>query len=141
MDWIDVPTTATDPEERQRTLRKFGLVMAVAFGVIGGLWAWRGRLFAPYLLTIAAAFLVLGLALPRALGPFERVWMKFAVVLAAVMTRVILTLSFILAITPVGLLRRLFGGDSLGLRPDPDATSYWVPVEEDGPCSRPDKPY
>jgi len=141
MNWIEVPKTVVNPGERKRTLRKFGLIMAVAFGMIGGLWAWHGRPLAPYVLALAAACFVLGLALPRALDPFERGWMKFAAVLAAVMTRVILTLSFILAIIPVGLLRRLFGGDSLGLRPDPTATSYWIQIEDDGPCSRPDKPY
>ena len=139
--WIEVPATSVDPAERRRMLRKFGLVMAIACGLFGGLAAWRDRSFAPYLLGLGGLFLVLGLAMPRRLDPVERAWMKLAGVMSAVMTRVILTLSFILAITPVGLLRRLFAGDSLGLRADPDATTYWVAVEKDGPASRPDKPY
>ena len=40
-----------------------------------------------------------------------------------------------------GLFLRLLGKDLLGLRLDPDRASYWDPVEEDGPATRPDKPY
>ena len=141
MNWIDVPLAPVDPNARRRVLRNFGFVMAGAFGVIGGLGLWRDRSFAPYVLVLAAAFLLAGLLAPRTLDAIERGWMKLAGVLSAVMTRVILGLSFLLAITPVGLLRRLVAGDSLGLRPDPAATSYWIETEKDGPASRPEKPY
>ena len=67
--------------------------------------------------------------------------MAFARVLGVVMTTVILTLTYFLAITPMGLLVRALGKDLLGMRGDPTVESYWVPVEPDGPASRPDKPY
>jgi hypothetical protein len=44
-------------------------------------------------------------------------------------------------VTPIGLLRRLFAKDAMTRKFDGDATSYWVPVDPDGPTSRPDKPY
>jgi len=122
-------------------LRKFGLVMAAAFGVLGAIAWWRGRAIAPYLGGLAALFLVAGLAAPRALAPVERAWRQFAELLGAVTTRVLVTLTFLLVMVPIGLLRRLFGVDSLGLRFDRAKSSYWVKVEPDGPCSRPDKPY
>ena len=115
--------------------------MAVALGALGAIALWRGRPIAPVLLGAAAVFAAAGLVVPRLLAPVERAWMWFAEVLAAVMTRVILTLTFILVITPVGLVRRLLGFDSLGLRPDRTSTTYWTAVETDGPCSRPDTPY
>ena len=46
-----------------------------------------------------------------------------------------------LALAALGLARRLLGKDSLGLRPDPEASSYWVDVAPDGPASRPRKPF
>ena len=141
MNWIDVPVAPIDPNARRRVLRNFGFVMAGAFGLIGGLGLWRGRSFASYLLALAVAFLLAGLLAPRSLNAIERGWMKLAGVLSAVMTRVILGLSFVLVITPVGLVRRLVVGDSLGLRPDREAASYWIKTEKDGPASRPDKPY
>jgi len=132
---------AKKKQTETQQLRKFGTVMAVAFTVLGALLLWRGREWAQYLLYTGGAFLALGLVAPKVLGPIERVWMKLALLLGTVMTTVILTLTFFLLMTPMGLLLRLLGKDLLGMRGDPELETYWVPVEEDGPCSRPDKPY
>ncbi len=132
-------------KKRQETdvqrLRKFGFVMTVAFAALGSFLVWRARPAGPYLLYIAAAFLVVGLIAPRVLGPIERLWMALAQILQVVMTTLILTLTFYVVMTPMGLLLRLSGKDLLDMRRDPDAQSYWVPIEPDGPTSRPDKPY
>ena len=67
--------------------------------------------------------------------------MKVAELLGAVMTRVVLTIGFVLAVVPVGLIMRLRRKNLLGLIFDEEASSYWEPVEADGPATRPDKPY
>jgi len=122
-------------------LRKFGLVMTAAWSLLGALLWWRSKASAPYFLALAGLFLVPAVVYPPVLGPVERAWMKMAEIMSAVMTRVILTLMFYLVITPIGLFKRLMGQDTLGLRPDSTKQTYWVPVERDGPASRPDKPY
>lgn len=122
-------------------LRNFGLVMAAAFGIFGALFVWRDKPWGIYTLYAAGAFLALGLVAPNLLGPIEKAWMALARVLQTVMTAVILTLTFFLVMTPMGLLVRLTGKDLLGVKGDPEIESYWVPVEHDGPGSRPDKPY
>ena len=123
------------------TLRKFGFVMAGALSLVAALLWWRARAPAPYVAIAAILFLLLALVRPAVLAPVERVWMKLAAVISAVMTRVILTLTFFLVITPIGVLLRLLRKDVLGLRPDPGARSFWVPVEPDGPGTRPDRPF
>jgi hypothetical protein len=67
--------------------------------------------------------------------------MKFAEIMGAIMTRVILTLSFYVVITPFGLLLRLMGKDLLDIRMDRPRDTYWIPIEPDGPAFRSDKPY
>ncbi len=124
-----------------RELRKFGFVMAVAFGIFGALFVWRDKPWGMYTLYVAVAFLVLGLIAPKLLGPIEKAWMALARVLQTVMTAVILTLTFFLVMTPMGLLIRLTGKDLLGMKGDPSIETYWEPVDPDGPASRPDKPY
>ena len=124
-----------------RALRKFGLVMTVPLLILGALLWWKGKPAAPYLLALAGFFLIIALVLPRILQPIEWVWMKLAHILSAIMTRVILTLTFYLVITPLGLAMRLLGKDLLHLKFEQNRQSYWVPVEPDGPQSRPDKPY
>ena len=86
-----------------KELRKFGLTMAVAFLIIGSLFLWRGKPVWPYLLGLSGFFLLSGLLLPRTLGPAEWAWMKLAHVLGTVMTTILLTLTFYLVITPLGI--------------------------------------
>ena len=128
-------------EKTKKDLRKFGLVMTVPLALIGGYLWWKGRGAAPYVVGAAAFFLLSGLLVPQLLRPVEKIWMKFAEILSAIMTRVILTLAFYLVISPFGLLLRLLGKDLLNLRFDQERESYWIPVEPDGPASRPDRPY
>jgi hypothetical protein len=73
--------------------------------------------------------------------PTARGWMKLAEVMGTVMTWVALALTFLVVLTPVGVARRLFGVDTLGLRYDRAKKTYWTPVDPRGPASRPDKPY
>ena len=95
-----------------RELRNFGIVMAVAFGVIA-IFA-RPEIFG----SIAVTFLLLGLLATRVLAPVHRAWMKLADVLGWVNTRVLLILVYYLVVTPTGLVMRL-----LGRRPIPGG--YW----------------
>ena len=99
-------------------LRKFGITMAIAFGVIGGLFYWREVEAWTWLAGIAAAFLIFGLVLPKTLWPIEWAWMKLAHYLSIVMTYVLLTLTFFLVILPMGLLMRILGKDLLSLKFD-----------------------
>ena len=124
-----------------RQLRKFGLLMAVPLVIIGCVLIWRDRWTGPYFIVLAGLFLLSGLLIPRCLAPIERVWMAFAHALGVVMTYVMLTVTFYVVITTVGLFLRLIGKDLLDKKFSSKKHSYWVPVEPDGPCSRPDKPY
>lgn len=110
-------------------LRNFGLTMAVALAVLGALLLWRHRAIYLYFFIAAAAFLGLGLAVPTALKPIEKGWMKFAERMGWVMTRVIMVVMFYVVVTPIGLIARAAGKDFLHLRFDKDARSYWVPVK------------
>ncbi len=125
----------------KKELRNFGFVMFVPLAIIAGFLWWKGRSAYPYVGGAALFFLLTGLIFPAILRPIEKVWMKFAELLGAVMTRVILTITYFLIVTPIGIIKRLSGNDSLGLKRDPDAQSFWIPVDPDGPSSRYDKPF
>lgn len=115
--------------------------MAVAFALFATLFWWRDKSWWVYVAGVAGFFGVVGITVPALLRPIERAWMKVAEILGAIMTRVILTLGFLIAVTPVGLIMRIRRKDLLQLKFDPEADSYWHPVEDDGPSTRPDKPY
>ena len=129
------------PPKPKPELRKFGFIMTVPLLLLAAWSWWKGGAAWPYLVGAAGVLAVLALAAPVLLRWPERLWMGFAEVLGYVMTRVILTGAFFLAILPIGLVLRLTGKDLLALRLDPGRASYWEPVEEDGPATRPGKPY
>ncbi|MBI5519001.1 MAG: hypothetical protein HY916_02955 [Desulfovibrio sp.] len=66
--------------------------------------------------AVAAALLVLNMTAPMLFGPASRLWFGLSAVLGTVMSKVILTLVYYLVLTPVGLLRRAMGKDSLRLK-------------------------
>jgi Saxitoxin biosynthesis operon protein SxtJ len=124
-----------------KELRKFGITVSIPLLLIGSYLWWKDSGVSLYLLSAGGALLVLGLLAPPTLKYVEIAWMKFATVMSFIMTRVILTIAFIFVITPFGILLRLMGKDLLELKIDKARTSYWSPVEPDGPQTRPDKPF
>jgi len=64
----------------------------------------------------AIVSLVLTMTWPQAFGPFSRLWFGLSHALGTVVSKAILTIIFFCVATPVGLVRRLLGSDSLRLR-------------------------
>jgi ABC-type uncharacterized transport system permease subunit len=122
-------------------LRRFGLALGAGLSVLGSILLWRQKSAAPWILGVAATLLLLAILSPRVLGPLERVFARVARVVTAALTYLVLTLTYLLVITPIGLVMRLLGRDPLGMKPAPDQPSFWVEVEPDGPTTRPNKPY
>jgi len=64
----------------------------------------------------AIALHVLNMIVPRIFAPIAVLWFWFSHVLGTVMSKILLSILFFGVVTPIGLLRRLFGKDSLKLR-------------------------
>ncbi len=112
--------------ERQE-LRNFGLLVGgivLAIGVWPYLYA--GEDILRWALAIAAALILLGLALPIALRPVYAIWMKVGHVLGFINTRILLGVIFYGLLTPMGLVRRVLGKDTLQRSFAADAETYRV---------------
>jgi len=68
------------------------------------------------IVTGAIVALVLVMTVPRVFGPVAVVWLGLSHLLGSVMSRVMLSVIFALVVTPVGVIRRWVGKDSLQLR-------------------------
>ena len=66
--------------------------------------------------TAAVVVLVVTMTVPLVFRPLSVVWFGFSHVLGTVMSKVLLAAVFYLIVTPVGVVRRLLGHDSLRLR-------------------------
>lgn len=64
---------------------------------------------------IAILILIVNMIFPSAYKPFAFVWLKLSHFLGSIVSKIILTVIFFLVVTPMGLLRRLMGHDTLML--------------------------
>ncbi len=115
--------------------------MTGAFAALSVLLYFRNSSLLPPAAGLSGFFLLSALLYPRLLLPVEKLWMKFASVLSYIMTRVLLTLVYLLAVIPTGLIMRLLGKKPLQLDFMENMKTYWVDVDPEGPCSRPEKQY
>ena len=94
--------------------RSFGVSVGGVLIAIAAFLAWRGRMDRAVVLAgIGTLLLVLGLTAPKLLKYPSMAWWKMAMVLGYVNARVILTIAFLIVLTPVSLLWRLIGKDPL----------------------------
>ena len=67
-------------------------------------------------LFVAMALHVLNMVKPQIYRPIAVIWLGLSDLLGAVVSRILLSMVFFFVVTPISLLRRLFGKDSLKLR-------------------------
>lgn len=117
---------ATGPRE----WRNFGLLFTVVFLALAGFLYWKdvALWWAGGIVALLCA--LAGVLAPRILRVPHALWMRFAMLLGWLNTRILLTLFFILVITPVGMVMRLLRHDPLARRCDRGAASYWEARED-----------
>jgi Saxitoxin biosynthesis operon protein SxtJ len=100
----------TDTKE----LRNFGLLVGGVFGVIG-LWPMllRGEPLRLWAITIGGLLILLGSVVPTWLAPIHRGWMWVGHVLGWINTRILLGIIFYGLVTPIGIVFRLLGKDTM----------------------------
>jgi hypothetical protein len=106
--------------------RKTALVVAAVLLAIAAWNVYRGRAGMVALFGgLGLVLVVAGLLIPTAARAFHVLWMKLAVALGYVNSRVLLTLTYYLMVTPYGVVSRLAGRDPLNRR-GARRESYWV---------------
>jgi hypothetical protein len=106
--------------------RKTALVVAAVLLLIAAWNLYRGRTTVVIIFGSLSALLVLmGLFIPAAARLFHVGWMRLAVALGHVNSRILLTLMFYGVITPYGFVSRLVGRDPLRRR-GKKLESYWI---------------
>jgi hypothetical protein len=97
--------------------RSFGISVGTVLILIAAYQLWRERILAAEILGgVGAVLLVLGYTWPRLLKWPSALWWKLALVLGYINARIILTVIFLLVLTPTSLMWRLIGRDPLARR-------------------------
>lgn len=76
--------------------------------------------------TICLATLLITILKPQWLTPFNRAWMKLGEMMSKVVNPIVLGVLFFLVITPIALIMRATGRDTLNRKIDPSASTYWI---------------
>jgi hypothetical protein len=127
------------PELDSAGLRKFGLTTgAILAGLFGVVLPWfLGRSFPLWPWGIAGVLAFWALLAPSTMRRVYRGWMRFGLIMSRLMTPLLMGLLFFLVVTPMGLVRRALGVDSLARRRDADARTYRVPSKPVTSLERP----
>lgn len=113
--------------------RNFGIVFAVAFGLIAAFsWLRGGQNWILWSIG-SSIFVSLAILYPRSLTPLNRVWMKLGIVLFHITNPIMLAFLYYACITPIGIAMRLMGKDLLNLKSDPASKTYWILRKPPGP--------
>ena len=107
-------------------VRNFGFLFGALCLALSAYYYFKGGPAWPWLLALAAAFVLAGLFASPVLRPLYVAWMLFAFVLGWINTRILLGVFFYVVMTPVGVVLRLTGKDLLDRRLDRSAKSYWI---------------
>lgn len=115
-------------KENPREWQKFTAVMVFMVGVIC-LALHRHKMMHTTAMGVAGVALVLvvvsSLIRPQSFRGFYRSGMTVSFHVGQVMGAILLSVFFLLVVTPLGLLLRLSGKDLLDLKRDSSAKSYW----------------
>ena len=93
---------------------------------VGAAFFYKGKPGDEWLWGIGAILMLLAWLWPRGLRWPYLVWMATGLFLGHVMSTILLTLIYFLAVTPLGLLARWRGQDFLNRSRNSQADSYWI---------------
>jgi len=111
-------------------IRKFGIVAFLFLGCLCGLGIWTGKAIPTYLFGFLSMIGLAFMMIPGPLSPVYAGWLKIAHFIGKIVTITMLTLAYYLVITPSAVLKRIFGGAPLPVKPDKSVDSYWVTRDE-----------
>ena len=113
--------------------RSFGVVFVVVFALIGLFPLVREDAPRIWALLVSAAFLLPTVVYPQALGPLNKLWFRFGMLLGRIINPLVMFIMYALVMVPVGLVLKLMRKDLLRLKLDAQSPTYWNQRAPPGP--------
>jgi hypothetical protein len=113
--------------------KSFGVVFGLVFGAVA-LWPLiKGGEVRFWSLIVGGVFLLIAFIKPSLLQPLNKLWFKLGIVLGKIVTPIVMGALFFTTVTPIALIMKAVGKDSLRLKKNSKATTYWIERPEPGP--------
>ena len=114
-------------------LRKFASIFAV-FSISFASWVYLNtKAISKWSLILASMLVITAILKPKFLIFWYNLWMNFGYALGWLNTHVLLIFMFFVVLTPIGLLRRMFGKNGLQPRRFKNLDSYAMPSHQRSP--------
>lgn len=120
-------------EVKASSNRSFGCVFGAVFLIIAVWPLLSSGAVRWWSLGVAAAFALVTVAAPKLLTHPNRLWLRLGLLLNQIISPLALGFLFYAVVTPLGMLMRALGKDSLRLRPEGSEKSYWIERTPPGP--------
>lgn len=105
--------------------KKFGLFFAAVFLLLSAYFVSESRyVLACIFIVLAISFVLLSFTKSEVLLPFNKIWMRFGLLLGMVVSPIVLGVIFFVIFTPIGFVMRLYGRDELNLNTK-TAVTFW----------------
>ena len=118
---------AMDYSATRKELRQFGLLVGAVFAVIG-LWplVFREEPLRVWTTGVGGLLIICGGVHPSMLAPIHKGWMWVGHILGWINTRILLGIVFYGLVTPIGIVFRLMGKDTMRQAFSESSTTYRV---------------
>jgi len=110
-----------------------GVTFTVIFLIIGVLLIMTGSLNGWFFLLCSIIFLIITLTIPTILTPLNLAWTKLGLLLSKIFNPIILGVVFLFIVTPISIIRKIFGKSALRLKSKYGVESYWISRTPPGP--------
>ncbi len=109
--------------------KRFGLFFGIIFSFLAAYFFWsEDNILTILFLVFSAIFIFLALIKSNLLTPFNKIWMRFGILLGRVVRPIVLGVLFYGLFAPLGIFMRIFGRDELRLKPI-KMQSFWKQSE------------
>jgi flagellar biosynthesis protein FlhB len=110
--------------------KKFGYFFSAIWLLVAIYFHFKGNQIFPTLsILLASTLLFAAMFYPDLLEPLNKLWFKLGALLGAISSPIVLSILFFMLITPIALLGRIFGRDSLKLK-SKKMNTYWIDKTE-----------
>ena len=109
--------------------RSFGIVFCIVFLLVAVYPLLNDDPIRYWSIIISIIFLLLGVFNSKILTPLNILWMKFGLLLGKIVSPLIMGFVFFGVVTPISILMKLIGKDSLNLKRNKNDT-YWLKKQE-----------
>ncbi len=110
----------------KKETRKFGAIAFIFFSCMCAISIWREKEILTYFFGTLGVFGFSLLLLPGPLAPLHSGWLKVAHFIGKTITIILMSIAYYLVITPTALIKQVFGGKPIPLKPDKNRSTYWV---------------